>query len=230
MHCSTSHSFCSLALFGKPEHTHTTMTVVTFTDFTVAYGKPSRSNSEKSVPFSQLTVHSCLTPLPNCIAGQTAIAPSIPNQLMSTVRHYPASSSYLSFKNWTAISPWKMPDVILAIRGLKNKKSTGQDAIPPEILKSGDKPLLTALFRIFTNCWNRRCLPDEFRDTIITLYRNKGDRGDCNNYRGISLLCISWKILLVSSCPQSVRLKTEFYLRVNVAFAPLDVHHTWYFH
>jgi len=38
------------------------------------------------------------------------------------------------------------------------------------------------------------------------------------------------KFLLVSSCPKSIRLLTQFYLRVNVAFAPLEVHQTWYFH
>jgi len=51
------------------------------------------------------------------------------------------------------------------------------------------------LFRVFTICWNRRCLPDDFRDTnIITLYKDKGGRRDCNNYRGISLLCIAGKV------------------------------------
>ena len=38
-------------------------------------------------------------------------------------------------------------------------------------------------------------MPQDMRDAnIITLYRNKGDRSDCNNYRGISLLSIVVKV------------------------------------
>ena len=29
---------------------------------------------------------------------------------------------------------------------------------------------------------------------IITLYKNKGERSDCNNYRGISLLSVTGKV------------------------------------
>ena len=38
-------------------------------------------------------------------------------------------------------------------------------------------------------------MPQDMRDAkIITLYKNKGDRGDCNNYRGVSLLNVAGKI------------------------------------
>ncbi|KAI0213003.1 hypothetical protein LSAT2_002055, partial [Lamellibrachia satsuma] len=41
---------------------------------------------------------------------------------------------------------------------------------------------------------NEGTVPQEMRDaTIVTLYKNKGDRSDCNNYRGISLLSIVGK-------------------------------------
>jgi len=124
-----------------------------------------------------------------------------------------------------------MVDVKLTIRGLKNKKSPWQDGIPPEILKNGGKPLLTVLFRIFTICWNRRCLLDDFRDTkIITLYKNKGDRRDCNYYRGISLLCIAGKDFARLLLPRVRQIADRILPRVNVAFAPLKAHQAWYFH
>ena len=43
-------------------------------------------------------------------------------------------------------------------------------------------------------CWEEGSVPRDMRDAnIITLYKNKGDRSDCNNYRGISLLSIVGK-------------------------------------
>lgn len=38
-------------------------------------------------------------------------------------------------------------------------------------------------------------MPDDFRDALnVSLYKNKGSKADCGNYRGISLLSIAGKI------------------------------------
>jgi len=43
-------------------------------------------------------------------------------------------------------------------------------------------------------CWEEGSVPHDMRDAnIITMYKNKGDRSDCDNYRGISLLSIVGK-------------------------------------
>jgi len=127
-------------------------------------------------------------------------------------------------------NPFTMEDVKLAIRGIKNKKSPGQDCIPRDFEKCG-KPLLTVLFCIFTKCWNRRCLPDDFRDTnIITLYKNKGDRRDCNNYRGISLLCIAGKVFARLLLLRVHQIADRILPESQCGFRPLEIHQTWYFH
>ena len=43
--------------------------------------------------------------------------------------------------------------------------------------------------------WNKEELPQEWKESIFVPIHKKGDRMDCNNYRGISLLSTSYKIL-----------------------------------
>ncbi|PNF39764.1 hypothetical protein B7P43_G04711 [Cryptotermes secundus] len=43
--------------------------------------------------------------------------------------------------------------------------------------------------------WNKEKLPDQWKESITVPVRKKGDKTDCSNYRGISLLSISNKIL-----------------------------------
>ena len=55
--------------------------------------------------------------------------------------------------------------------------------------------LITELHKILCLCWSEGEVPQDMRDTnVVTLYNNKGDRGDCNNHRGISLLSVAGKV------------------------------------
>ena len=82
-----------------------------------------------------------------------------------------------------------------AINGLANGKAPGNDAIPPEVNKQGIPVLLPHLHELLSLCWREGELPQDMRDAkIVTLIKNKGDRSDCNNYRGISLLSVVGKV------------------------------------
>jgi hypothetical protein len=42
---------------------------------------------------------------------------------------------------------------------------------------------------------NKKKLPDQWKESIIVPVHKKGDKTDCNNYRGISLLPTSYNIV-----------------------------------
>lgn len=82
-----------------------------------------------------------------------------------------------------------------AINSLACGKAPGNDGIPPDLIRHCKSTLLQPLFNILCQCWREGGVPQDMRDAkIVTLYKNKGDRSDCNNYRGISLLCIVGKL------------------------------------
>ena len=89
-----------------------------------------------------------------------------------------------------------LQETVKAIEQMKAGKAAGKDGIPPEIWKEGGLALHTKLHDLFVCCWERGKLPQDLRDAvIITLYKNKGGKSDCSNYRGITLLSIAGKIL-----------------------------------
>ena len=50
------------------------------------------------------------------------------------------------------------------------------------------------LHEILCQCWREGEVPQDMRDAnIVTRYKKKGDRSDCNNYHGNSLLNIFGK-------------------------------------
>ena len=79
---------------------------------------------------------------------------------------------------------------------LKLGKSPGIDGIPAEVYQHRGEAVLDKLQDLFTNCWENGTLPQDFRDAVIvSLYKNKGEKSECSNYRGITLLSIAGKIL-----------------------------------
>ena len=87
-----------------------------------------------------------------------------------------------------------MDELRNAIAELKDGKACGEDGIPAEVLKTCTEQLLPKLYELLTLCWETGTVPHDMRNAkIVTLYKNKGDKGDCNNYRGISLLSVTGK-------------------------------------
>lgn len=82
-----------------------------------------------------------------------------------------------------------------AINSLASRKAPGSDGIPPDLIKHCKTTLLQPLHNVLCACWKEGAVPQDMRDAkIVTLYKNKGDRSDCNNYRGISLLSVVGKV------------------------------------
>lgn len=84
----------------------------------------------------------------------------------------------------------EIEEVARATKGLKNWKAPGHDSVPAELLKiDDDEPfVLRHLHTILVQVWNGGDIPREWKDATIKVLYKKGDRSNCNNYRGISLL------------------------------------------
>ena len=89
-----------------------------------------------------------------------------------------------------------LEEVKSAITTMKNNKAAGPDGIPAEIYKLGGDFVQHQLHQLLVKIWTNEAVPSDFRDAnIITIYKRKGDRSECGNYRGISLLATAGKIL-----------------------------------
>jgi hypothetical protein len=86
-------------------------------------------------------------------------------------------------------------EVEIYIAKLKKCRSPGSDQIPAELYQAGGETLVCVIHKLITSIWNKEELPDRWKESIIVPIHNTGDKTDCNNYCGISLLSISYKIL-----------------------------------
>jgi hypothetical protein len=86
-------------------------------------------------------------------------------------------------------------EVETAIGELKSYKSPDTDQILAELIKAGGETLYFEIHRLIYCIWNKEELPQQWKESIIVPIYEKGDKTDCNNYQGISLLSTAYKIL-----------------------------------
>ena len=86
-------------------------------------------------------------------------------------------------------------EVELAIDKLKSDKSPGIDEIPAELIKAEGGTICLEIHKLITSIWKKEKLPEERKESVIVPIHKKGDKTDFNNFRGISLLPTTYKIL-----------------------------------
>jgi len=85
----------------------------------------------------------------------------------------------------------------LVIKKLISHKSQGIDQIPAELIKAGCRTIRYKIHNLIISIWNKEELPEEWKESIIVPIYKKGDKTGCSNYRGISFLSITYKILSI---------------------------------
>ena len=100
-------------------------------------------------------------------------------------------------------APISIHEVRKALSQMKSRRAPSSDEVTVDILKAAGKPIIYSLFEFFTDVWeNEQMVKQWSMTTLIKLYKNKGDRKICDNYRGIALLNTTSKIfsrMLVST-------------------------------
>jgi len=85
-------------------------------------------------------------------------------------------------------------EVELAIYKLKSHKSPGIDQTPAELIKARGRTICLEIHKLITSIWKEK-LHEEWKESIIVPIHEEEDKTDCSNYRGISLLPTTYKIL-----------------------------------
>ena len=92
--------------------------------------------------------------------------------------------------------PPSFEEVKLSVKKLNAGKSPGMDGIHAELIKHGGENILRKLHNLILDVWTRETVPADWRDAVmVVLYKGKGSRDDCGNYRGIALLSAVGKVL-----------------------------------
>ena len=76
-------------------------------------------------------------------------------------------------------------------------KAPGIYGIHAELLKAGGNAALVSLHAVLSSAWNTGIIPTDWkRGLVVPLWKGKGDRQDCDSFRGVTLLSVPGKVLV----------------------------------
>jgi hypothetical protein len=91
---------------------------------------------------------------------------------------------------------WELVEFLRALHAAKYRKSAGPDQKPIEVETFAEsEEHLKILWRFFQEMFHYGEVPSEMKDVIIAILFKKGDKRDCGNYRGLSLIAHMGKVL-----------------------------------
>ena len=99
-------------------------------------------------------------------------------------------------------------EIATAMKAMANKKAVGPDGLTAELLKLGlqqDRTILLEFYRLAIFIWREGKVREQWKDAVITVLNKKGDKMECGNYCGISLVSHAGKALL-NGCQEAQRL------------------------
>ena len=128
----------------------------------------------------------------------------------NALNHPPSLSSWSSPRPpepQSAVPPPDLPSILAAISRLKLGRSPGPDGISAEMLVVANDIIASFIHRLFECIWQSGNVPQIFKDAnIIPVYKNKGSKHVCGNYRPISLLSVVGKLfasMLLEHCQET---------------------------
>ena len=97
--------------------------------------------------------------------------------------------------NYYGGGPIRRAEVELRVGKLKNRKASGKGEIEGEMIKGGGNRVADLIWRLCNMAFDSGFVPEDWRSAVIVpLYKDKEEKTECSNYRGISLLSVVEKI------------------------------------